>query len=209
MLESLEEKVDPKHAALVVVDVQNHFCHSEGFLAKQGRDLSHTHQMIPKLIRLISEARTNKLKIVFIRQTRSDWTMSPVSREQRRRIFPGASENTLLEGSWAAKFYEVTPQPDECIVTKHRASAFVDTDLNLILRSRGIKSLIMTGVATNVCVESTARDGFMKDYYIVFVSDSTATEHIEDHEATLRNIHTFFGVVATSDEVINAWRKGK
>ena len=209
MLKSLEEKVDPKHAALVVVDIQNYFCHSEGFLAKQGKDLSHTHQMIPKLVRLISEARTNKIKIVFIRKINSDWTMSPVSWEQRRRIFPGASENTLLEGSWEAEFYEVTPQPDECVVTKHRDSAFVDTDLNLILRSRGIKSLIMTGVATNACVESTARDGFMRDYYVVFVSDCTATTHIEDHEATLRDIHGFFGVVATAKELITAWHNIK
>jgi len=65
----------------------------------------------------------------------------------------------------------------------------------------------MTGVATNVCVESTARDGYMKDYYIVFVSDCTATFVMEDHEATLRNIDTYFGDVVTSSEVIDAWGK--
>ena len=197
MLESLEEKVDPKHSALLVVDVQNYFCHPEGFLARQGRDLSAKHQMMPKLVRLLSEARAEKLTIIFIRQTRSDWTMSPVGREQRRRTYPGVSENALQDNSWETEFYEVTPQPDECVVTKHRYSAFVDTNLDLILRSLGIDTLIMTGVATNVCVESTARDGFMKDYYIVFVSDCTATANIDDHEATLRNIQTYFGIVAT------------
>ena len=209
MLESLEEKVDPKHSALLVVDVQNYFCHLEGFLARQGRDLSAKQQMMNKLVALLSEARTEKLTVIFIRQTRSDRTMSPVGQEQRRRMFPGVSEDALQDGSWETEFYEVAPQPDECLVTKHRYSAFADTNLDLILRSLGIKTLIMTGVATNVCVESTARDGFMKDYYIVFVSDCTATDNIENHEATLRNIQTYFGIVATSKEVIEAWHKVK
>ena len=101
MLESLKEKVDPKHSALLVVDVQNYFCHPDGFIARQGRNLSAKHQMMPKLVRLLSEARTKKLTIIFIRQIRSDWTMSPVGREQRQRMFPGISEDALQEGSWA------------------------------------------------------------------------------------------------------------
>lgn len=209
MLRTLEEKVDPKHAALLVVDLQNDFCHNEGLLARQGRDRSMANQMVPRLIRFLSEARQRGLMVVFIRVINNQWTLSPIGREHELRLHPETSGIVCQEGSWGAEFYEVVPQSDECIVTKHRYSAFIDTDLDVILRSKGIKSLIMTGVATNVCVESTARDGFMRDYYVVFVNDCTAATHIEDHEATLRNIQNSFGVVATAEELITAWRSIK
>ncbi|MBI2370624.1 MAG: isochorismatase family protein [Deltaproteobacteria bacterium] len=76
----------------------------------------------------------------------------------------------------------------------------------LILRSRGIRTILVTGVATNVCCESTAREGFMKDYHVVFVEDCNATPSRAEHEATLVNIRKFFGVVATSDQIVERWR---
>ncbi len=94
------------------------------------------------------------------------------------------------------------------MVKKHRYSAFVDTDLDLVLRSLGVKTLIMTGVATNVCVESTARDGCFHDYYVVFLSDCTATnDGPAAQEATLENMRRHFGVVASADEVVAAWQR--
>jgi len=95
--------------------------------------------------------------------------------------------------------------PGECIVTKHRYSGFINTDLDLILRAQGIQTLIMTGTATNVCVESTARDGFMLDYYIVFLGDCTGTGDRNLHEATLQNISGAFGVVCNSTDVSAHW----
>ena len=205
MLKTLGEKVDPKNAALLVVDMQNDFCHPEGYVARRGSDMTLRLKMTPKLVRLLEEARKKQVPVIFIRQTLSELNASPVSREQRQKRPPAGSETFLQEGSWGAEYYEVAPQPGECVVTKHRYSAFVNTSLDLILRSNEIKTLIMTGVSTNLCVESTARDGFMTDYYIVLVSDCTATEHIEDYESTLRNIERFFGTVATSEEIIATW----
>lgn len=164
MLRTLQEKVHAKYAALLVVDVQNDFCHKEGFLAKQGWDVSPMHQMIPKLIHLLSEARKANLTLFFIQHMSSESTLSPVSRELMLRAFHQTSQAPCQEGSWGAEFYKVAPLPSEHIVIKYRYSAFAGTSLDLILRSMGIKSLIITGVATNACVESTARDGFMKDY---------------------------------------------
>ena len=88
---------------------------------------------------------------------------------------------------------------------KHRYGAFTDTDLDLILRSKGIRTLIMSGVATNVCVETTAREGFMKDYYIVFLRDCTASTLEELHNNTLRNIDRYFGVVVDSSDIYQCW----
>ena len=107
--------------------------------------------------------------------------------------------------AWNGDFYEIGPQPDEVIVTKHRYGAFESTDLDLVLRSQGIRTVIMTGVATNVCVETTARQAFLRDYYVVFSSDCTATYRQPEHDATLRNIDQFFGEVVTSEQIMACW----
>ena len=207
MLKTLEEKVDPQHAALLVVDVQNDFCHSDGVLGKRGRKLALTQRMVPRLLKFISQARRAGVPVIYIRQSVTHWDMSPVRLEIRDRHNIPADESPCREGTWGADFYRVKPQPDDYVVNKHRYSAFIGTDLDLILRSRGIKTVIMTGVATNACVESTARDAFMKDYYVVFVGDCAATTNLRDHNATLRVVETFFGTVVNYREVVAAWQK--
>jgi ureidoacrylate peracid hydrolase len=91
-------------------------------------------------------------------------------------------------------------------VTKHRFGAFESTDLDLVLRSQGIRTVIMTGIATNVCVETTARQAFLKDFYVVFTSDCTATYSQRAHDGTLENIDHNFGQVVTSDEIAACWQ---
>jgi ureidoacrylate peracid hydrolase len=109
-------------------------------------------------------------------------------------------------GSWEGDFYgDIHPEPGEPIVTKHRYSAFYNTDLDSILRSHGIRTIVLTGVATNVCVETTAREGFVRDYYVVLVADGTATYSPEDHQATLRNIDRFFGEVKSITDITSEW----
>jgi ureidoacrylate peracid hydrolase len=207
MLKTLAQKIDPRHAAVLVVDMQNDFCDDAGFIGKTGRDMSFKKEMAPRLARLVDEARLHRVPVIFIRHVNNDYVVSEASLERKLRQFGNTADLICSEGSWGADFYVVQPRSGDPVVTKHRYSAFVDTNLDLILRSTGIKTLIMTGVATNMCVESTARDGFMKDYYIVFVSDCTATSTVEDQEATLRNIRYGFGVVHTSEELIRTWEK--
>ena len=95
--------------------------------------------------------------------------------------------------------------PDEYVITKYHYDAFEDTDLALLLGSRGVKTLLMTGFLTNVCVETTARHGYIKGYYIVVVSDCTDAATEQEYEATLYNIKKFFGKVATSGEIKKVW----
>ena len=95
--------------------------------------------------------------------------------------------------------------PEDRVITKHRYSAFRGTNLDLVLRSRGTQTVILTGVATNACVESTGRDVYMHDYYLVFVGDATATTSQAAHDATLANIDQFFGQVATCEAIVGAW----
>ena len=119
----------------------------------------------------------------------------------------GVARPLCRKDTWGADFCGVAPQGAEPVVIKHRYSAFIGTRFESVLKTFAIKTLIMTGVGTNVCVESTARDGYMLDYNIVFLSDCTATASPGvAHEATLQNIRAHFGTVATSDEVLAVWR---
>ena len=88
------------------------------------------------------------------------------------------------------------------ICTKHRYSAFVGTDLELILKSQGVEYILVTGVATNVCVESTARDGYHRDYNVILIEDCCGAYDQQEHAATLNNISKFFGTVTTSKTLI-------
>ena len=207
---TLEELVDPKTAALVVVDMQNDFCHSEGALAQNRQSPVLIQAMAPRLRTLIASARQAGIAIVHVRTHHSPWTNS--SAWTRRKL---GAVSRCFPNSWGADWYEGfdpilgdewSPETHEYVVTKHRYSGFWDTDMDLILRSHGIQSLIMTGEATNVCVETTARDGYMRDYSIVFVADGTATYNQAVHDATLHNMSTHFGTVVHADEIDGAWR---
>lgn len=203
MLRTLEEKADPAHAALVVVDVQNDFCDDAGAFGRIGRDLAPVRAMVPRLARLVDQAREAGVPVVFLQYVQNPSTLSEVQLEQRQRGRAGV--DYCQEGSWGADFYQITPKPDERVVPKHRYSGFVGTDLDLILRSTGRRALILTGVATNGCVESTARHGFMRDYYIVVVDDCCSCYSRAAHEATLSNITDAYGVVTTAGELGSIW----
>ena len=210
MLRMLNEKVRPEHAAVLIVDVQNDFCAEGGAMHGEGRDLSLVQAMVPRLARFLDAARGAQVPCVWIRNvynTDPNWYLSEVWLEQatRRRKGLYVQRPVCQRDAWNGDFYQVRPRPDEAIVTKHRYGAFEGTDLDLVLRSRRIRTVIMTGVATNVCVETTARQAFLKDYYVVFSSDCTATYSQAEHEASLRNIDDFFGQVATSDAIVTCW----
>jgi ureidoacrylate peracid hydrolase len=211
MLRSLDEKIDPKHTALLVVDVQNDYCSPDSPMGRNGRDLSAAQAVIPNLLRLVAGARAAGTRVVFVRMVKTDATESDVQREQRLRSRHVADTEEFIcrEGSWGGDFYEVGPAPGELVIGKHRYSGFVNTDLDLILRSNGIRTIVVAGVATNVCVESTARDGFMRDYYVVVPSDGSAAYRPERHAAALENIVNSFGVVATVDEIAAIWSRAR
>ena len=204
MARTLAEKVDPRQAALVVVDVQNDFCHPDGAAGKRGRDLSQIAGMAEHLTHLLEEARRVGLPIIFIRTEHGPWTDSE-SWLGRNKTDAEQRVRTCEEGTWGCEFYGVAPQAGERVVVKHRYSAFHGTDLDLILRARGIRTVLICGVATNVCVETSAREAYMHDYEIVFLADCSAAYSPAEHDATLHNMAQHFGVVASEEEVCAAW----
>lgn len=202
---SLAEKVDPKHCLILVVDVQNDFCHPEGTFGRAGRDLSMVEQMMPHLVKMVEEARRVGVPVIFIQTVHSQWTDSQTWLTRHSGLY--LESQLCRPGTWGVDFYGVAPQEGELVVVKHRFSAFYGTDLDVVLRAKGIKTLIMTGFSTNGCVESTARDGFMRDYHIVLLSNCTAATSQEAHQAALVNMSNYSGGAVTSDEVLSIWKE--
>jgi ureidoacrylate peracid hydrolase len=114
---------------------------------------------------------------------------------------------TCREGTWGAEFYQgIQPLPSERVVIKHRYSAFIHTDLNTVLKAKNVQSVLVCGVATNVCVETTARDAYMYDYYVTMIDDCSAAYEAKLHLGTLDNMRRHFGMVASSAEIIETWK---
>lgn len=204
MLGSFTAKVAKGNAALIVVDVQNDFCDNEGVFGKAGYDLSMVREAIPRVQALVEAARRAQVPVIFVQAIYDPVFLPPAWYERNARL--GFEVSRCLSGTWGADFHGIKPLEGETIVRKHRYSAFVDTDLDLVLRSQQIQSVIVAGVATNICVESTARDAFMRDYYVTLVDDASAAYSREQHDAALANIKIGFGVVAKVDEITDIWR---
>jgi ureidoacrylate peracid hydrolase len=191
-----------RRTAILVVDVQNDFCDPAGATARSGKSVQPVVEMVPRLARFLEAGRRAGARVIFVQMLQTPWTDSEV---WLNRIGGGRRVDKCAIGTWGAEFYGVAPREGEPIVVKHRYSAFINTSLEPILHTWGIETLIMTGVTTNTCVESTARDGFQRDYNIVMVSDCVAAYAQPPHDAALENIAARFGQVATSDEIADAW----
>jgi len=203
ILRNLKERCDPRMAALLVVDVQNDFVSPQGSAGKRGEDVSAAVASIPNLVRLIDQARRVGLTTVYVQTIHSEWTDTPswIYRSSQK-----GGLSTCREGTWGAEFYDgIQPLPSERVVVKHRYSAFINTDLNTVLKARQIESVLVCGVATNVCVETTARDAYMYDYYVTLIDDCSAAYDTKLHMNTLENVRRHFGLVASSRDIVEAW----
>jgi ureidoacrylate peracid hydrolase len=198
------ERVDPETTRLLVIDVQNDFCAEEGWMARNGADVTLIHQAVDRLVAFIDAARSAGLATIFIRAIYDRMYLSEPMLERHART--GLAIEHCQTGTWGSEFFRVAPREDELVLTKHRYSAMKDTELDALLRAQHVRNLIVVGITSNVCVESTARDAYMMDYHVVFPSDGSATYDGRAHEATLANIRRAFGIVASCDEITAVWR---
>lgn len=190
-----------RSSALVIVDVQNDYCHKEGCMAKQDLDVSMVEKMMPPLKKMIQTFKEIQVPIIYIQTIHEE---STDSKTWTKRLKGRNQQDLCRKNTWGAEFYELTPDEQDIIVVKHRYSAFIHTRLDSVLRALQVETLFIAGVSTNICVESTARDGFMLDYDIVLLSDCTAAFSKEAHDMALQNIDQFFGSVASSDDVFQS-----
>jgi nicotinamidase-related amidase len=203
---NFNERVDPAATALVVIDVQNDFVSPQGVCGQVGDDVAAAHAMVSRLIPLIESARKAGVLIIFMRTIYDEPVLSPALAEQyERRRYPNS---ICLTGTPGAEFVDgvhTRDEPNEMVLIKHRYSAFWGSPIDLALRTNGIRTVVLTGVATEVCVESTARDAFFQDYQVVMVDDCVSCYSPERHNAALTVVARSFGVVAGSKKIRTVW----
>jgi ureidoacrylate peracid hydrolase len=189
--------------ALIVIDMQNGFCNPEGFMNKIGLDYTTSATAVEPIGRLLAAARSAGIPVFFTRYSlNADYSDAGLLLE----LFPAIRDaGGMIRESWDAEVVdELKPQPGERVIDKTRYSAFYDTDLEQQLRELGVDTLIVCGVTTNICVESTVRDAFFRDIRVVVPSDGTAAVTPELHEGALRDFEYGFGRVATVAEIADA-----
>jgi ureidoacrylate peracid hydrolase len=206
MLTTLEQKVDRRNAALVVIDVQNDFVATGGFFESVGGDVGLLQRTtVPSILRLLEKAREFGVLIVFIKAIYDKQYRSAPMEERKLRL--KNDRWPCISGTWGAEFYEIRPLPGEPVVIKHRYSGMIGTELDSVLKKHDVQSLLMAGVATDTCVEGTARDAYFMDYYVSLVSDCSGALSENDHLSALTRFSRDYGLVVTSHDVIAAWER--
>lgn len=192
-------------SALVVVDMQNGFCHEDGSFAGLGFDVSPLRAAVPGCRTLIDGAHEAGVPVVLTRYVYQpgyvDGGLLP------NELLPAIKERRCLAaGSWDAEIVEeLAPGPEDVVIDKSRYSAFYGTRLEPVLTSLGIRSLVICGVTTNMCVETTARDASQRDYRTFVVEDATGEFDADRHRHSLEAIAFGFGWVVPMREVLEAW----
>lgn len=185
----------PNKSALVVIDMQNFFLDpSSPTFACGGLAI------LPTVKRLVRSFRDARRPVIYTRHV-----------HHPRRIDAGIMgwwwEGMCLEGSPESEIHpDISPLPDEKVISKHRYSAFYNTDLEIILRCLKVQDLVISGVMTNMCCESTARDAYYRDYRVFFLADGTGCDHEDMHAASLLNLAYGFAYVTTAGSIIRQLR---
>lgn len=208
--------IDADQTALLVVDMQNAFLSKGGMFDLAGLDLSGAAATIDANQRLIAAARAGGVKVVYLQMTyRADLSdaggpSSPNYHKELGLVMmrerPELAGTLITENTWDWQIVDpLAPQPGDHVVAKSRYSGFWGTTLDSYLRSENIRYLLFTGVATNVCVESTARDAFFSEYWPILVEDAMNHSGPDfTREATLWNFEHVFGWVTDAGAVIDA-----
>jgi len=206
VLIDLAQKITVSHTAALVTDMQNVYC-AEGYPEGSGIDKTAIRSMIPRLQQFLTQLRKKNLTIVFVGTVMNEGDFSLPIKELCIRHY-GKEVAYCRRNSWEAEFIpEIQPGANEMVIEKTRYSAFFKTDLDARLAELGIATLIVTGVGTNVCVETTCRDGFMHDYYIVVPGDLVATTDNKLHHSSLMNLDRYFATVTSSKEILQLWEE--
>jgi nicotinamidase-related amidase len=209
---TLAELVQPRHTALLVVDMQKDFCLPGYAFHQQGIDISMYEGMVPRLTNLLEASRLAQLTVIFIQMTvlphRRSESPAQIRFNMRMHLNQLGSDQPLWyteEGSPGQELIpELAPQAGELLVKKYRSSGFWGTNLDLLLRSNLIKTVLICGCTTEGCVESTARDALFNDYYVVIAEDCVASDDRAQHDASMLLMRHRFDV-AGSEEIIRTW----
>ncbi len=200
--------------ALVVVDMQNAYASIGGYVDSAGFDISGAQGTISAIGRAIAAARASGILVVFLQNGwdagyveaggpgSPNWYKSNALKTMRNK--PELQGKFLAKGGWDYELIdEMKPQAGDIVIPKTRYSGFFNSTLDSTLRTRGIRNLVFTGIATNVCVESTLRDAFHLEYFAVMLEDAThELGGAAIQKAAVYNVETFFGWVSNVDAFV-------
>jgi nicotinamidase-related amidase len=211
----LSELVGPGHTALVVVDMQRDFCTPGGAFDRLGIDISMYPPMVPRLVGLVQGARAAGVRIVFVLMTvlpgRASESPAQIRFNLRMHLnqADGAALSYTADGSEGQQLIaELPAHAGDLVVKKYRSSGFWGTNLDMLLRSNGIQSVVVAGCTTEGCVESTARDAMFNDYYVVIAEDCVASDDRAQHEASMFLMRHRFDI-ATSEQILGEWARAR
>jgi len=179
-------------SALLIIDMQDFFLdpHSPSFTCGGLA-------ILPVLTRLANVFREKNRPVIYTRHVHHPDNLDS-------GIMGGWWKGMCFEGSAESEIHHaITPLPSEKVIFKHRYSAFYNTDLETILRCLKIEDLVVSGIMTNMCCESTARDAYYRDYRVFFLADGTGCINEEMHLASLLNLSFGFAYVTTADRIIS------
>src|SRR5438034_956363 len=215
--------INPARTAVIVVDMENDFVAKGGMFDRAGADISGEQKAIAPTPKVLAAARQAGSKIIYLkmgyRPDLSDLGATDSVNRTRHLKFgvgqtirapDGRESRVLIRDTWDTDIVpELKPQPNDIVLYKTRFSGFYQTDLDATLKKFGIKYLIVTGVTTSICVESTVRDAMFRDYLCVLLKDCMSEPIGHDllrtnHEASLFNAEVLLGWVSDSDQFINA-----
>jgi len=206
VLDTLAELINPRWTAILAVDIQNDFCHPEGHFARHGKDVAPIGQALPAMRRLVTEGRRLGLPVFLIQQSTLPGGVSDSPAWRRFKTRDGKSPFYTLVGSWGWEVDEgLAPAPEDIRIGKFRPDAFVATNLDHLLRARGIQSVVILGTVTEGCVESTVRGASYHDYYVVVARDAVASTNAVLHEGSMRLFEARYPLAAT-EEILALWR---
>jgi ureidoacrylate peracid hydrolase len=210
--------LDLERTAVLVIDMQNAFASPRGMLDLAGVDVSRAGHAVANARLVCEAARSVGIPIIYLTigypadlSTAGGPDSPNPHKELALRLMrerPELQGKLLTFGSWDFEIVdELAPEPGDLVIVKSRYSGFHGTDLDSVLRSRGIRNLLVTGIASNVCVESTIRDAYFNEYWPVMIDDATMPAGSQEiHDATLYNVRTFFGWVTNAEDLVTALR---
>ncbi|EZQ11459.1 pyrimidine utilization protein B [Acinetobacter sp. Ver3] len=207
----------PEQTALIVIDMQNAYTSKGGYLDLAGFDVSTTKPVVENIKKAVSAAHDAGIQVIYFKngwdnQYREaggidspNFHKSNALKTMRKR--PELQGKLLAKGDWDFELIdELVPAPQDIVIEKPRYSGFFNTALDSMLRVRGIRNLVFVGIATNVCVESTLRDGFFLEYFGVALDDAChQAGPKEAHVASMYNIKTFFGWVSDTESFVSSF----